>query len=166
VNTRRIFIFISVLFFFTFIWCSGNGPVSEDFNPGTITFLDSGKIFTPYYLPAILTRIKFANDSVNVDTIQGDNIIRHWTSIIKDKDNRRLWDIVRRNNIAKSPDPVLPEGAMPAIGFGSMTIIIEDQSNPDTILIRGSVYNPDFWSPGLRELVAFKDSLIAEYKNQ
>jgi hypothetical protein len=129
----------------------------------SVIFFDSTGTY-PLYVPSALARLTVKNDSIMMDTIQGSNRISYWIAAIATSESDSIWKIIDQNSLIGSADPVLPDGQIPSMGFGSSMIVFIKDNFLDTITISKQVKNQIWWPSGLRMLVAYKDSLVKKYQ--
>jgi hypothetical protein len=106
---------------------------------------------------------------LKMDSLVGYRKLNYWYAAIAPSEVDSMWKIVHDNNLIGSADPVLPDSAVRCYahaGSGGGLIIFQENMLIDTIRMNAAVKCPAFWSPGLRSLVAYKDSLVNKYNKK
>lgn len=145
-----------LIIIYTLFNCNQSNPLEIIPQNRAVTFYDS--VIIQNYLYPVLTILTIANDSII------NYGVSYWDAAITNAEIDSMWKIIKQNNLIGSADPVLPDSARCWTRGGGSLIIFQEDSLADTITIKAAVKCPGLWSPGLRALAAYKDSLINKYK--
>ena len=141
---------------------SSNDPTPSQ-NSRSVTFVDQGAV-----VPApVRTVVAVDSYFIVYSSARLDTPLVWWSAHISAQDFAQLIAIVDQNNLAKAPDPVLPQGQNGCVGARAMNIIMVSGDSQDTLTIPGPLRCASLasvWPPGLDSLLGFEKSLVVRYK--